>query len=82
VCDVEVLCRRRGADLVDLGWTAGYVLKQVGSLDLVDAVRRAGNGQSLLDPSLTERVLERLRERPKVDPRLPRSRHRSGASST
>jgi two-component system response regulator DevR len=49
---------------------AGYVLKQVGSADLVDAVRRAGQGQSLLDPALTARVLERLREGPKVDPAL------------
>ena len=49
---------------------AGYVMKQVGSLDLVDTIRRAGAGQSLLDQSLTERVLERLREGPKVDPRL------------
>ncbi len=32
---------------------AGYVLKQVGSLDLLETIRRAGAGQSLLDPSLT-----------------------------
>jgi two-component system response regulator DevR len=49
---------------------AGYVLKQVGSLDLLDTIRRAGAGESLLDPGLTERVLERLREGPQVDPRL------------
>ena len=49
---------------------AGYVLKQVGSLDLIDTIHRAGAGQSLLDPSLTERVLDRLREGPKLDPRL------------
>ncbi len=49
---------------------AGYVLKQVGSLDLIDAIGRGGAGQSLLDPTLRERVLERLREGPKVDPRL------------
>ena len=49
---------------------AGYVLKQVGSVDLLDTIRRAGAGQSLLDPALTERVLARLREGPQVDPRL------------
>ena len=49
---------------------AGYVLKQVGRPDLLDAIRRAGAGQSLLAPALTERVLERLREGPKIDPRL------------
>jgi two-component system response regulator DevR len=49
---------------------AGYVLKQVGSLDLIETIRRAGAGQSLLDPALTDRVLARLREGPKIDPRL------------
>ena len=49
---------------------AGYLLKRVGSTDLVDAVRRAGAGDSLLDPSLTPRVLERLRKGPNEDQRL------------
>ena len=49
---------------------AGYVLKQVGSLDLIDTIHCVGAGQSLLDPTLTERVLERLRQGPKLDPRL------------
>jgi DNA-binding NarL/FixJ family response regulator len=49
---------------------AGYLLKRVGSTDLVDAVRRAGDGQSLLDPALIERVLERLRKGPHEDSRL------------
>jgi DNA-binding NarL/FixJ family response regulator len=49
---------------------AGYMLKRVRSTDLIDAVRRAGEGESLLDPSLTERVLERLRAGPKEDKRL------------
>jgi two-component system response regulator DevR len=49
---------------------AGYVLKQIGSLDLVDTIRRAGAGESLLDPALTDRVIERLRDGPAVDPRL------------
>jgi two-component system response regulator DevR len=40
---------------------AGYVLKQIGGHDLVNAVRRVAVGQSLLDPSLTQRVLERVR---------------------
>ncbi len=47
---------------------AGYVLKQ-DSLDLVDTLRRAGAGQSLLDPAVTDRVPTRLREGPRVDPR-------------
>ncbi|MGH3483700.1 MAG: response regulator [Nocardioidaceae bacterium] len=40
---------------------AGYVLKEVGGGALVDAVRRVAAGQSLLDPAVTARVLERLR---------------------
>ena len=47
---------------------AGYVLKQIKGTDLVDAVRRVAAGQSLLDPAVTTRVLERIRrgvEQPK-----------------
>jgi DNA-binding NarL/FixJ family response regulator len=47
---------------------SGYVLKQVRSSDLVDTVRRVAAGQSLLDPAVTARVLERLRSpEPEVD---------------
>jgi DNA-binding NarL/FixJ family response regulator len=49
---------------------AGYVLKQVGSADLVESVRRVGAGESLIDPVLMERVAERLRSGPKEDARL------------
>ena len=40
---------------------AGYLLKQIRGTDLVDAVRRVAAGQSLLDPAVTARVLERIR---------------------
>jgi DNA-binding NarL/FixJ family response regulator len=40
---------------------SGYLLKEVSGTDLVDAVRRVAAGQSLLDPSLTARVLARMR---------------------
>jgi DNA-binding NarL/FixJ family response regulator len=43
---------------------AGYVLKQIGGNDLVDAIRRVAAGQSLIDPTLTARVLERVRRGP------------------
>ena len=49
---------------------AGYLLKRVGTTDLVDAIRRAGDGESLLDPALTARVLERLHGGPHDDSRL------------
>ena len=51
---------------------AGYLLKQIKGNDLVDAIRRVASGQSLLDPSVTERVLERLRNGPVEDERLAR----------
>ena len=40
---------------------SGYMLKQIRGTDLVDAVRRVAAGQSLLDPAVTQRVLERIR---------------------
>lgn len=40
----------------------GYVLKQIGSGDLLMALERAGRGESLLDPSLTARVFAKMRE--------------------
>jgi two-component system response regulator DevR len=43
---------------------AGYLLKQIKGTDLVDAVRRVAAGQSLLDPAVTARVLERIRRGP------------------
>jgi two-component system response regulator DevR len=49
---------------------AGYLLKQIRGLQLVEAVQRVAKGESLLDPKVTTRVLERLRSGPKQDPRL------------
>ena len=43
---------------------AGYVLKQIDAGDLVDSVRRVAAGQSLIDPHLMARVLERVRSGP------------------
>jgi DNA-binding NarL/FixJ family response regulator len=40
---------------------AGYVLKQIRGSDLVDAVRWVASGQSLLDPVVTQRVMEHIR---------------------
>ncbi len=51
---------------------AGYLLKQIKGTDLVDAIRRVATGQSLLDPTVTARVLERLRNPPAEDERLAR----------
>ena len=40
---------------------AGYVLKQVRGTELVDAIAQVACGRSLLDPSVTARVLARVR---------------------
>jgi DNA-binding NarL/FixJ family response regulator len=52
---------------------AGYVLKQVRGAELIDSIRRVGSGESILDPAITARVLDRIRN-PKQDedPRLAR----------
>jgi len=51
---------------------AGYVLKQIGAGDLVDSVRRVAAGQSLIDPQLMARVLERVRSGPPEHEELAR----------
>jgi two-component system, NarL family, response regulator DevR len=53
-----------------LAGASGYVLKQIGGNDLVDGVRRVAAGQSLLDPTLIARVLERVRTGGKEQPEL------------
>lgn len=40
---------------------SGYVLKQIRGAELIDAITKVAAGQSLLDPSVTNRVLDRLR---------------------
>lgn len=40
---------------------SGYVLKRVGSEDLIGSVRSVHQGESLVDPRLTSRMFDRLR---------------------
>jgi two-component system, NarL family, response regulator DevR len=40
---------------------SGYLLKQIRARDLVAALETVGRGESLLDPGVTEKVLERIR---------------------
>ena len=52
---------------------SGYVLKQIRGGDLVAGIRRVAAGESLLDPAVTARVLERVRNpQGEQDPRLAR----------
>lgn len=41
---------------------SGYVLKQIGSDDLIRALEAVGRGDALLDPKLTRRVFDRVRD--------------------
>jgi len=49
---------------------AGYVLKEIKSADLVSAIRHVAGGGSLIDPALTAKVLERVRNGPATAPEL------------
>jgi two-component system, NarL family, response regulator DevR len=41
---------------------SGYLLKQIRVRDLVAALEAVGRGESLLDPAVTEKVLQRIRQ--------------------
>jgi two-component system, NarL family, response regulator DevR len=45
-----------------LAGASGYLLKQITGGDMVDTVRRVAEGQSMIDPLLTARVLDRIRD--------------------
>src|SRR5689334_13344345 len=49
---------------------SGYLLKEIRGNSLLDAVRQVAAGKSLLDPSVTERLLTRLREGTPRDEKL------------
>jgi RNA polymerase sigma factor (sigma-70 family) len=45
-----------------LAGAAGYVLKQVGNEELLRAIEAIRRGEALLDPQVTQRVLQRMRQ--------------------
>jgi two-component system response regulator DevR len=49
---------------------AGYIRKDVAGTALVDGIRTAADGRSLLDPALVARVARHLKETERGDPRL------------
>ena len=53
-----------------LAGASGYVLKRVKSDELINDIRRVGQGESLLDPEMTERLFTRLRDGASEDPLL------------
>jgi two-component system response regulator DevR len=53
-----------------LAGASGYLLKQIRSSSLTDAIRAVAAGQSLIDPLLTGKLLERLRRPAEPDSRI------------
>lgn len=49
---------------------SGYVLKRVKGSDLIEDIRKVARGDSLLDPSMVERLFDRLRLGTREDPKL------------
>ena len=46
---------------------SGYLLKEIRSQEIVEAIRQVGSGRSLLDPAVTAGVLERIRRGKDID---------------
>ena len=44
---------------------SGYILKQIGSGELIRALERVGRGESLLDPAVTQKVCDERQQRQK-----------------
>jgi two-component system, NarL family, response regulator DevR len=53
-----------------LAGASGYVLKEVRTAGLVDAIRQAALGRSLIDPAVISQVMTRVREGSPTDNRL------------
>jgi len=53
-----------------MGGASGYLLKEIRGTALVDAIREVALGRSLLDPKVTEQLLNRLRTSEQSDPRV------------
>lgn len=52
-----------------LAGASGYVLKEIRGTDLVNALRRAANGDTLFDADVEERIIQGLSKPESVDPR-------------
>ena len=75
--DVKVLILTSFADdgalhAAILAGAAGYVLKRIQSDELIEAIRAAAAGKSLLDPELVDMVFRRIRGEVPGDPLLER----------
>jgi two-component system response regulator DevR len=53
-----------------LAGASGYVLKEIRTTDLIDAIRQAAMGRTLIDPTVIAQVMDRVREGNPTDVRL------------
>ncbi|SUZ66021.1 uncharacterized protein METZ01_LOCUS18875 [marine metagenome] len=65
-CDIKVLMLTSYSDEEAvmgsiMAGASGYLLKKIHSQEIVDAIRKVGAGQSLLDPTVAASFLERVR---------------------
>ena len=65
-CDIKVLMLTSYSDEEAvmgsiMAGASGYLLKEIHSQEIVDAIRKVGAGQSLLDPTVAASFLERVR---------------------
>jgi two-component system response regulator DevR len=49
---------------------SGYLLKEIRGGSLLDAIRRVASGESLLEPGIREKAIQRLLQGEAVDPRV------------
>ena len=64
---VTSYAEEEGMSQAIMAGAAGYLIKQAKGPEIVDAIRRVAAGQSLLDPTLMPKLLERMRG-PASDP--------------
>jgi len=53
-----------------LAGASGYLLKEIGRTDIVEAIDQISRGRSLINPHLMDRMIERVLQTPPVDPTI------------
>ncbi|QRM20408.1 response regulator [Dechloromonas sp. TW-R-39-2] len=74
--EVRVLMLTVSEDAQDLmealrAGASGYLLKNIETDTLVDAIRRAAQGDSIVSPQMTAKLIQGVRSQPKQAPALP-----------
>ena len=53
-----------------LAGASGYLLKEIGRTDFVEAIDQISRGRSLINPQLMDRMIDKVLETPTVDPTI------------